>query len=294
MLTLLCGLWVIMLAADAAAERFRPKFMESLELGGKCQCKDFKVQRSLGKGGHGTVKQAIHVPSNKEVALKVFRVKKEKAEDLRREEEIQHRLDHPSISRHLCTMINEDEVIFVLELVQGQSLRSILKDNRLYRSQMIDVKQLVRGLVEVLEYLRSQQVVFGDLSSGNVMITKHGRIKLVDFGAALQVEGRQEAKPVFVNYKTRPHRWFNYAADWYSLGLLTLEILVATTQKAGEVHWRDQRVFYRQSCASLLGHKQQEACDLIDHLVTKDWQAIWGQSDASLSKLKSHPWLNSP
>lgn len=286
--------WIILLTCRAVAETFRPKFTENVELGGMCQWKDFKVQRSLGKGGHGTVKLAIHVPSNHEVALKVFRLKKEKAEDLRREEEIQHHLDHSSISKHLCTMINGDEVIFVLELIHGHSLRSILKDANLYRSQMIDAKQLVRGLIEVLEYLRSQRVVFGDLSSGNVMITKHGQIKLVDFGAALRVNGKQEAKPVFVNYKTRPHRWLNYAADWYSLGLLTLEILVATTQKAGEVHWRDQRIIYRQSCTSLLGHKQEVACDLIDHLVTKDWKSIWGQSAASLSKLKSHPWLNYP
>ncbi len=265
---------------------------------GSCRWKDFKVKSTLGKGGHGIVVKAEHKSSGKLVALKIMSKEKESQNDLKRESSIHSSLSSPFISKFYCqTAVDElgfevhgkrfkkDDPVFVIELVDGKSMRDLLKKQQLN----LNVKDIVRQLVEVIKYMRNNHVVFGDLSSGNVMITSTGRIKLIDFGAALRIDdGHQVTKPVFVSRKTRPDRWHNYASDWYALGLLIEELMVYN--ETGR--WQDQRIFHQRKCDSFIHDKL--ACDFIGHLIPSDknWSSIWGQTDGTIRRLLTHPWLN--
>lgn len=272
---------------------YRPIKSFSQELQHECHWADFKLKKFLGKGGHGVVVQAEHRKSGKIVALKIFDDTKENASDLMREAKAQSSLDHRGISKFYCDLNVEEAMefrgrklkigdpVFVLELIEGKSLRDIMKSGTL-----INIKNIVKQIVQVVAYIQSQQLVFGDLSSGNVMI-EGNTVKLVDFGATLEVGSHQEPTPVFVNYKTRPHRWRNYAADWYSLGLLIEELLIC--KESGS--WRDQRNFKGRACRDLL--RDKGACDLVGHLIPsdKDWKSIWGPDYKSLNQIMTHKWL---
>ena len=263
-----------------------------------CSWEDFELGDVLGKGGHGIVVKAVHKPSAQQVALKIMSRRKEDESELGREELIHKSMDHPMISRFYCRSKVSDRIgingktfergdpIFVLELVNGRSLRDLMKRSE---SLSIPPKGLTRSIIQVLKYLQKEHVVFGDLSSGNLMITREGSIKLVDFGAALRIHKDldQEPTPIFVSYKTRPHRWKNYAADWYSLGLLLRELLVF--ERTGI--WRDQRSMRGLACMGLLG--DTVACDFIGLLVppASKWKEICGTDGKSLRKLESHSWL---
>lgn len=263
-----------------------------------CDWEDFELGDVLGKGGHGIVVRAVHKPSAQQVALKIMSRRKEDESELGREEHIHKSMDHPMISRFYCRTKVVDRVsingksfergdpVFVLELVNGRSLRDLMKRSE---SLPIPPKRLTRNIIQVLKYLKKKHVVFGDLSSGNLMITREGSIKLVDFGAALRIQKdrAQDPIPAFVSYKTRPHRWKNYAADWYSLGLLLRELLVFEWTGI----WRDQRTMRGMDCMTLLGDRT--ACDFIGLLVppANKWNEICGMDEKSLRKIESHSWL---
>lgn len=286
--------WLIWFSAGLVSALYKPIKSFSHELQHECRWEDFKLKRFLGKGGHGVVIQAEHRKSGKMVALKVFDANKENVNDLMREAKAQTSLDHPNISRFFCDLNVDDAIefkgrklkigdpVFVLELVEGKSLRDMMKS-----SASFDPKSIIRQIVQVVAYIQSNHFVFGDLSSGNVMIQR-GIVKLVDFGATLEVGSHQEATPVFVNYKTRPHRWRNYAADWYSLGLLIEEILVC--KESGS--WRDQRTLKGRACRDLI--REKGACDLVGHLIpsNKDWKSIWGCDYKTLNQITTHKWLS--
>lgn len=260
-----------------------------------CHWDDFKLKSVLGKGGHAVVFKAIHKQTGKHVALKIFK-KTENQGELDREYSIQKSIGHPNVAQLHCKTsvgqgssfkgrnISKGDTVFVLELVKGKSLRDNMKSGKL----PVDPKSFTRNIMEILTYLRKHHVVFGDLSSANVMITDDGKVKLVDFGAALKIEHAVEPTPTFVSYKTRPHRWRNYAADWYSLGLLLEEILLFQQNGA----WRDQRTFAGRRCSALIDDR--EACDLIKHLIPEDknWGSIWGTTDSTLHKLMGSHWLD--
>lgn len=282
--------WFLLLCASVQAA-----LNWSSELGGECKWADFQLIRVLGKGGHGFVTKAFHKPSGRSLALKILSGDKETSQDLKRESSIHASMNHPDISRFFCYIeagsdgsidgrsFKRGDPVFVLELVQGGSLRDIMK-----RGKAFNPKVITRQLVSVIGYLRKNNIVFGDLSSGNVMITDHGNVKLIDFGAALNVEpSRQEPSPVFVSYKTRPHRWQNFAADWYSLGLLIEEMLVCQENGA----WRDQRNLRNKKCSDLI--KTSNVCDLVQHLIprSKDWRSIWGITQESEELVRRHKWL---
>lgn len=267
----------------------------SSELGGECNWKDFKLGHVLGKGGHGFVAKAVHGPSGKNVAMKILSKDKESAHDLERESSIHAAVNHLSISKFLCMLkadsdgmvdgrtFKKGDPVFVLELIQGSSLRDLMKRGKSY-----DPKAITRQIIDVLSYFRNSNIVFGDLSSGNIMISGHGQVKLIDFGAALHVEpNSQEARPIFVSYKTRPHRWRNYAADWYSLGLLIEEMLVCKENGA----WRDQRNLRNKKCSDII--KTRHVCDLVKNLIPadKNWNSIWGTNSDSEEAVRRHKWL---
>lgn len=285
---------LIILLVGGALAHYKPIKRYSQQLQNECKWVDFKLKKILGKGGHGVVIQAEHRRTGKMVALKVFDANKENVNDLMREAKAQSSLEHHGISRFYCDLLVDNAVefkgrslkprdpVFVLELVDGKSLRDMMK-----AKVSMNVKSIIKHIVQVIAYIQSNHYIFGDLSSGNVMI-ESGSVKLVDFGAALEVSGNhQEATPVFVNYKTRPHRWRNYAADWYSLGLLIEELLLYTESGS----WRDQRTFKGRLCKDLL--RDQGACDLVDHLIpsNKDWKSIWGPDLKTLNRIITHNWF---
>jgi serine/threonine protein kinase len=285
---------LLVFLVGVALAHYNPIKSYSHQLQDECKWADFTLKRILGKGGHGVVIQAEHRRTGKMVALKVFDANKENINDLMREVKAQGSLDHHGITRIYCDLVVDNAVEFkgrslrprdpvmVLELIEGKSLRDMMKSR-----VPINVIGIIKQLVEVVAYIQSKHYVFGDLSSGNVMI-ENGSVKLVDFGATLEVFGHhQEPTPVFVNYKTRPHRWRNYAADWYSLGLLIEELLLYTQSGL----WRDQRTFKGRLCKDLI--KDKGACDLVGHLIpsNKDWKSIWGPDRKTLNRIITHIWF---
>ena len=72
----------------------------------------------------------------------------------------------------------------ILEYIEGGSLGSLVKKSGLEENVVkIYVKQILNGLV----FLHKSGVIHRDIKGANILITKHGQVKVADFGVALKI-----------------------------------------------------------------------------------------------------------
>lgn len=90
------------------------------------------------------------------------------------------RLIHPNIVTVLDAGVSEGHPFVVMELVEGQSLRSRLNDRGPLSAS--DCQRVALQLAEALAVAHRQGVVHGDIRPENVLLDEHGSAKLADFG----------------------------------------------------------------------------------------------------------------
>jgi serine/threonine protein kinase len=145
----------------------------------------YRLTRLLGHGGMGSVYLAIRDDDHfrKDVALKLLKRGMDTDFMLarfRQERQILANLDHPFIARLLDGGATADGLpYFVLEYVDGLAI------TKYCAAKTIPEKLAVFRLVcEAVQYAHQNLVVHRDLKPGNILITKEGVPKLLDFGIA--------------------------------------------------------------------------------------------------------------
>ena len=153
----------------------------------------YRLLSKLGDGGMGTVWRAKDETVDREVAVKEPRVpdhlpERERAnafERMRREARAAARLDHPSVVNVHDVAVVDGQPWIVMELVQGRSLGDALQEGTL------GVREAARVGLEVLGALEAAHaagILHRDVKPDNVLLGRHGRVVLTDFGIA-QIEG---------------------------------------------------------------------------------------------------------
>ncbi|HEV8331447.1 MAG TPA: protein kinase [Steroidobacteraceae bacterium] len=155
----------------------------------------------LGVGGMGTVYRALDASLGREVALKAlaeaFRGDSASLRRFEREARVLATLNHPNIATIYGFERLEGSPFLVLERVEGDTLAQ-----RLSRGPMpvADALAVALQIVAGLEEAHAQGVIHRDLKPSNVMLTRGGRVKLVDFGLAKTVNPRatsqEDAEPI--------------------------------------------------------------------------------------------------
>ena len=145
----------------------------------------YQVLEKIGAGGMGDVYLAEDKKLKRKVALKVL--PSEMADDpdrlarFRREAEAVAALNHPNI----VTIHSVDEFdgvhFLTMELVDGQPLSALLAEGGLSLEKVLEV---ALPLAEALGAAHAKGITHRDIKPPNVMVTRDGRIKVLDFGLA--------------------------------------------------------------------------------------------------------------
>jgi serine/threonine-protein kinase len=143
----------------------------------------YRIIEPIASGGMGQVFKAEHIITKRIEAIKVLCGAGTEAETDRflREIQLQASLSHPNIASVYNAFRLDDDLVMVMELVEGESLRTALQRGRLAPDLA------VRYACEVLSaigYAHAHGVIHRDISPSNIVITPQGSIKLMDFGLA--------------------------------------------------------------------------------------------------------------
>jgi Tol biopolymer transport system component len=147
----------------------------------------YRVVSPLGAGGMGTVYRAHDTKLGRDVAIKTlpseYARDPDKLARLRREARTLAALNHPNIAAIYGLEESGDALCLVLELVEGETLHGPLPV-----ATALDVAHQV---AEALEAAHEKGIVHRDLKPANIKRTAQGRVKVLDFGLAKAVGGRE-------------------------------------------------------------------------------------------------------
>ncbi len=148
----------------------------------------------LGSGGMGVVYRARDSRLSRDVALKVIHRTSEADPRWRRrfanEARAAAALNHPNILAVHDVAIDVDAPYIVSELIDGASLRQELRRGPIRLPRLLD---LATQIADALTAAHHALLIHRDLKPENVMLTKNGRVKIVDFGLAKAIDTPSEA-----------------------------------------------------------------------------------------------------
>ncbi|GGL90802.1 serine/threonine-protein kinase PksC [Streptomyces fumigatiscleroticus] len=207
--------------------------------GGRYQLRDL-----LGEGGMASVHLAYDSVLDRQVAIKTLHTElgREQAfrERFRREAQAVAKLTHTNIVSVFDT--GEDDVdgmttpYIVMEYVEGRPLGSVLEEDVRQHGAMPADKALkiTADVLAALEISHEKGLVHRDIKPGNVMMTKRGVVKVMDFGIARAMQsgvtsmtqtGMVVGTPQYLSPEQALGRGVDARSDLYSVGIMLFQLV---------------------------------------------------------------------
>lgn len=168
----------------------------------------FELMGQIGGGGQGTAYVAVDKQAtddaNSEIVLKEYilpvhrgqQILQQTVQKLEQEAAILRKIDHPNIVKLTDSFVEDHRGYLVMEYVHGLSLKEIVAQQGPQQEAL--VMDIARQLCDVLSYLHAQDpvIIHRDLTPDNLILQEDGRLKLVDFNVAHQLESAATATVV--------------------------------------------------------------------------------------------------
>jgi eukaryotic-like serine/threonine-protein kinase len=263
----------------------------------------YRIESIIGKGGMGTVYQAIDRLTGRAVALKRVKTKLDdlgfssKTSDnnelaLVKEFRTLSSLRHPYIIDVLDYGFDNDRnPFFTMELLDaGQHIREYAAF-----ASIQEILERVLEMLQVLVYLHRRTILHRDIKPSNLMVV-NDHLKILDFGLAKTVEARSSeytkdniagtmaymAPELFKGDKV------SKASDLYAVGLIAYELLSGTHPfKGNNLAHLAYEIMNTEPDWLLLSKVSDEVLDVIDRLMMKDPKARYNDASEALADLRA-------
>lgn len=265
----------------------------------------YKIIEKLGEGGMGVVYKAYDTKLNRDVALKFLPAHlavsgKDKARFIQ-EARAASALNHPNILTIYDFNEEDEESFIVMELVEGTSLKSKILEEKKAGTQLTATEvinygfQIAQGLAKAHE----KGIVHRDIKCDNIMETKDGLIKIMDFGLAklkgavgLTRTGSTVGTIAYMSPEQVRGEEADEQSDFWAYGVVLFELLTGQLPFRGE---HESAMMYSitnedpKPLATLRADVRPELRQLIERCLQKDRSqryATMSQILEEMSKLK--------
>jgi serine/threonine-protein kinase len=244
----------------------------------------YRVEQHIGRGGMAEVHLGTDTRLGRKVAIKLL--KSSLANDptfrmrFRQEAQAASRMTHPTIVRVFDA--GEETVIesgggeaqlpfIVMEYVDGRLLKDLIKDGPMTAQE---AGHIVGGILTALEYSHRAGVVHRDIKPGNVMVTRSGQIKVMDFGIARAISDSSATvaqtsvilgTAQYFSPEQAKGETVDVRSDLYSTGIVLFEMLTGRAPFRGDspIAVAYQHVSERPEVPSRLNPELTEAMDAV-------------------------------
>lgn len=154
----------------------------------------YRILNKLGEGGFGVTFKAEDLDQHrrlvaiKQINLRLLSPKEmiEATDSFNREVRYLSKLKYHGIPRIFDHFTDPDHWYLVMDYIEGATLEEKLKHARWGRFSMPKALAIGVALCDILAYLHAQQppIIFRDVKPDNILLSKTGRIYLIDFGIA--------------------------------------------------------------------------------------------------------------
>ncbi len=265
---------------------------------------DYEIVSILGAGGMGEVYKVRHVISDRVEAMKVLLPNlssdPDGADRFLREIKVQASLDHPNIAALHTALRVDNQLLMVMEYVEGTTLEALMQSGAIGRDPVVDY---VIQVLSALSYAHSRGVVHRDIKPANMMLTPAGQIKLMDFGIARATQDRrltQTGRTVGSLFYMSPEQingqLTDGRSDLYSLGITLYELVTGRRPFDGDSDFSIMAAHLQQNPippVQLDPHVPMALNEVILMAIAKDADARFQSAEAfrlALERARSMPY----
>ncbi|VDD76498.1 unnamed protein product [Mesocestoides corti] len=253
-------------AADVAKTTTVPSrklYAREYEVAAKLRLNDLQRVAVIGQGGFGRV-ELVRPVNDSTISFALKRMKKvhivqtKQQDHVHSEKQILMSVDSCFICKLFKTFRDNKFVYMLMEFCPGGELWTVLRDRRAFDDKL--TRFSLACVIEAFDYLHHQGIIYRDLKPENMLLTSNGYIKLVsfvapvvlgallsslpdrflsapsiecDFGFAKRLDAQRKTwtfcgTPEYVAPEVILNKGHDFAADYWSLGILTCELLIGT------------------------------------------------------------------
>jgi adenylate cyclase len=217
----------------------------------------YKITDKLGEGGMGVVYKAEDSKLKREVAIKFLphhiSANKEERQRFEIEAQAAAALNHPNITTIFAIEESDDpqggrEVFIVMEYIEGKELKSYVETGNAPSLPLNDAINYIEQIAKGLQAAHQKGIIHRDIKSSNIMITKSGQVKVMDFGLAkvggtsnITKFGTTLGTTAYMSPEQARGEHVDLRTDIWSLGVVFYEMLTGKMPFRGEF---EQAVIY--------------------------------------------------
>ncbi|CAN8097044.1 unnamed protein product [Discula destructiva] len=263
---------------------------------GKYSLADFEILRTLGTGSFGRVHLVQSRHNQRFYAVKVLKkaqvVKMKQVEHTNDERKMLGEVKHPFLITLWGTFQDSRNLYMVMDFVEGGELFSLLRKSGRFPNPV--AKFYAAEVTLALEYLHEKNIIYRDLKPENLLLDRHGHLKITDFGFAKRVPDKTWTlcgTPDYLAPEVVSNKGYNKSVDWWSLGILIYEMLCGYTPfwDSGSPMKIYENIL--RGKVKYPAYINPDAQDLLERLITADLTKRLGNLYGGPKDVKQHAWF---